>query len=197
MPKFVNPHVKLSYADGNETLCLDDDDGDPTETMYEFRQDNGEACPYITDEFKSKLERLISIGSINTGCDNGWGALWIDTDTGKITAQDGGDEIHVAFDVCDSKQDVIQLWKRYVKLCKNPEFVKADPGFIDLLVWDSLCQRTTEPEDALWRHTRAGLRNVGKYHDSQYLAECHCDDNKGCNGGYREDEDGDKDGPLN
>lgn len=179
MSEFVNPHIKSCRA--NETLKLDID-RDPTETMYEFREDsNPDACPYITDAFRCKLDRLISMGSINTGCDNSWGALWIDVDTGKITAQDGRDEIHIALDVCNTRQDVIQLWERYVKLCENSTFVAADPAFIDLLVWDNLCSRDEGPADLMWKQARTGLRNVGEYHDSQYLSECRCEKDSGCN----------------
>jgi len=175
---FINPYIE--HRGVNETLELDIL-GDPTDTMYDFRENsNPDACPYITDTFKYKLQRLIPIGSINSGCDNSWGALWIDMDTGKITAQDGGDEINIALDVCNTRQDVIQLWERYVKLCEDPVFVATDPGFIDLLVWDSVRLRDKESVDLMWQKARTGLRNIGKYHESQYLSECRCREESGC-----------------
>jgi len=179
MPKYYNDHVR-AFGDEPETLNLDEV-GDLEETLYQMREDS-EACPYISDNFKDKLQRLISIGGINTGCDNGWGQLWIDTESGKITAQDGRDEINIALDVCNSRDDVIKLWERYVKLCEKPEFLAACPAFVDMLVWDrTMCYDEHAIEaDALWHEARTGLRNVGDYHNHQYMAECRCEEGIGC-----------------
>lgn len=172
MPGFFNEHVR-GYSDMPETLYLHETG--QSETMYAFR--NGcNACPNISKELKDRLKRLVLIGRINTGADSCSGLLWIDTENGKITAQDGGDGIYFALDVCNSLDDVIELWKRYVELCEKPEFVVAGPAFVDMLVWD----RTRDyrghaiEADALWREARTGLRNVGDDHEPQYMIGCLC-----------------------
>ena len=80
MPKFFNEHVR-AHGDKPETLNLAEV-GDPDNTLFDLWESD-DTCSYVSDEFKSKLKRLISIGRTDTGADNGWGQLWIDTESGK------------------------------------------------------------------------------------------------------------------
>jgi hypothetical protein len=78
---------------------------------------------------------LKRFGTINSGtCDLSCN-LWIDVTTNKICAS-ACQEMWFAWNVADSKKDLIEMYYKYCELCENKNVRKHTRGFIDCLVFD-------------------------------------------------------------
>ena len=109
--------------------------------------------------FIKKCSPLLKrIGTINSGlgtnCD-----LWIDVTTGKICAT-SGQEMWFAWNVANSKKELINMFYKYCELCENKLVRKYTDGFVDCLVFNGFGTRFDL--DAATAQTKKELNEINK-----------------------------------
>ena len=84
-----------------------------------------------------RYKNLYKIADTDLGCDNDDCGFWIDKRTGKISATDGRDDTNISFDVCNTVDELIEVWHKYVALCKtDTNFQLYCSGFGDMMTWN-------------------------------------------------------------